>query len=211
MTVMLFVFWTFFIVAYTMGVNPLQWVVSGAKKAKSLAQKENKELEPGFTEAGYRKGYDPHYTRQLEKENNLSVSELTQCGDQDCGECYPKALSPGTGKNLSKSDDLSTDPYAEFDFSSEKIFLLARDWDDRLLSYEEFYWNICAVFDSSGLWYDKESVRANVNDYVTDRYRPKPGATLCRVVTRVDDQEDYYWKVDDGMVYKMTRRLRRAA
>jgi len=38
---------------------------------------------------GYRKDYDAHYTRQLEKEQGVKVT--TQCDDTSCTECYWKA------------------------------------------------------------------------------------------------------------------------
>src|SRR5574338_1557108 len=95
----------------------LMWLIIGPSNTMALVKGPVKKMLPskpqknatGFTEHGYRKGYDAHYTRQLE------IKELgqayTTCGDEVCGVCYPKELTlvgKPTTRDVKSTGQIST-------------------------------------------------------------------------------------------------------
>lgn len=106
------ILWAVVMVMMLTGYNPL---TLGTTIKKALPSKPDEE--PKFSEHGYRIGYDPHYTRQLEQKEGIAVSELTTCDDEQCSICAvrqgvnemtKKALSPRGGTGYSpKSNYIS--------------------------------------------------------------------------------------------------------
>lgn len=118
----------------------LGWALASGIPMLQARRSETKAIEAAMTleleqfdAEGHRKGYDAHYSRNLEKEQGVPV--VTQCEDTSCTECYWKArmlndidhsVFPGGSVILRKRQDWIKE---QVDGLSDDLYdLLYEDW-----------------------------------------------------------------------------------